>query len=131
MRPNSTLMALGLVALLGTASADADLIALRAHVPFSFEVGGAILPPGDYSFRVDGVESPGVLRVRNESGRGGALILARKAEIPEAGERPKLIFEKDGDQHVLSQVLEPGRYGIHVLNQEPRGEREQVAVLAN
>jgi hypothetical protein len=124
-------MALGLVALLGAASVDADLIALRAHVPFSFEVGEVTLPPGDYSFRLDGVESPAVLRVRNESGRGGALILTRKAEISEAGDRPKLIFDKDGDRHVLSQVLDPDRYGIHVVSPEPKGEREQVAVLAN
>ncbi len=132
VRPYSALMALGLIVLLGAASADADLIALRAKVPFSFKVGGRTLPPGDYSFRFDGVELPGVLRVYSQSGREGVLIQTLKAEIPEgSGDQPTLIFDKDGGEYVLAQVLDPGRYGIQVLNPRPRGERERVAVLTH
>jgi hypothetical protein len=125
-------IALGLFLVLGAASADADLIALRAHVPFSFKVGEKVLPPGDYAFRLDGAEFAGVLRVRGESAREEVLILTRKAEIPDSSrEKPKLVFEKDGEEYVLSQVLDPGRYGIQVLNPRRRPDAERVVVLTD
>ena len=132
VRPHSASMALGLFMLLGAASADADLLALRADIPFSFQVGEATLPPGEYAFRLDGAEFAGVLRVRSQSDRGEVLILTRKAESPEsAGEKPKLVFEKDGEEYLLSQALDPGRYGIHVLDPRRRADAERVMVLTN
>ena len=132
VRLHSAAIALGLSLLLGAASADADLIAVRAHVPFSFKVGEKTLPPGDYAFRLDGAEFAGVLRVFGESDRGEVLILTRKAEIPDSSrEKPKLVFEKDGEEYLLSQVLEPGRYGIQVLNPRLRPDAERVVVLTD
>jgi hypothetical protein len=112
----------------GAASANAaDLLAVRAHIPFTFRAGGATLPPGDYTFRFDGVEQPGVLRVRSQDGRKGALVLSQKAELPGgSGDQPRLRFEKDESQYVLSEVLDPGiRYGIEVVKTRPRGEPER------
>jgi hypothetical protein len=129
MRTCSASMALGLFMLLGAASADADLLALRADIPFSFQVGEATLPPGEYTFRLDGAELPNVLRVR---GPKSVLILTWKAESPEStGDQPKLVFEKDGDRYVLSEVLDPGRYGVHVLNPRLQGEPERITVLTD
>ena len=128
-RTYSALMALGGLTLLGgAASANAaDLLAVRARIPFTFKAGGATLPPGEYVFRFDGVEQPGVLRVRSHDGRGAAFVLTQKAEVPEgSGDQPRLLFEKDESQYVLSQVLDPGiRYGIEVVNTRPRGEPER------
>lgn len=78
--------------LLGTTSAKAaDLETLRAKVPFTFKVGEAELPPGQYVFRYDDAEQPGVLRVRGQDGHGGAFVLTQKADVPEAsGEEPRL-----------------------------------------
>ena len=42
-----------------------DAKALTAHIPFTFQVGEAVLPPGEYDLRLDHVEMPGVLRVRS------------------------------------------------------------------
>jgi hypothetical protein len=132
LRPHSTVMALGLILLLGTASAQADLISVRANVPFSFKVGETTLPSGDYAFRLDAAELPNVLSVRSQSGHGGALIMTLKVDTPEdQGDRPKLVFNKDGGEYVLAQVLDPGHYGLKVLSARPRGEPKQVVLLAN
>jgi hypothetical protein len=129
VRPCSTLMALGAgIFLLGVASPSAaDVEALKAHVPFTFMVGGATLPPGQYVFRFDYSELPGVLRVRTPDGREGAFVLAQNADVPEgSGEEPRLVFEKDGDRYVLSKVLDPDfRFGLRVLNPRPQGEPER------
>jgi hypothetical protein len=130
IRPYSALMALGGLILLGGGAASAnaaDLLAVRARIPFTFKAGGATLPPGEYSFRFDGAELPGVLRVRSQDGRGGAFVLMQKAEVSESsGDQPKLLFEKDESDYVLSQVLDPGiHYGIEVVNTRPRMEPER------
>jgi hypothetical protein len=128
VRPYSAVIALGGYILLGAASANAaDLIALRAHIPFTFKAGSATLPPGQYFLRFDGVELPGVLRVRGQDGREGAFALAHGAYVPDgSGDEPKLVFERDGSKYVLSQVLDPGvRYGIEVSKPRPGGEPER------
>jgi hypothetical protein len=132
VRPFSASMAFGLLALLGPAPGGAaDLMAVRAQVPFSFKVGERTLPSGEYSFRFDGAEQPGVLRVRGEHGGGGVLIQALRTEIPEgSGDKPKLVFEKEGEEYVLSQVLDPGHVGVQLLDGRDRREAERVAVLA-
>ena len=128
MRPYSALMALGVFILFAAASAKAaDLEVLRAQIPFTFKAGTATLPPGEYVFRFDGVELPGVLRVRGRDGRGGALVLTQQAEVPEgSGDQPKLVFEKDGSQYVLSQVINSAsHFAIQVLKPRPGGKRER------
>jgi hypothetical protein len=130
IRRYSAVMALGGLILLGGGAASAsaaDLLAVRARVPFTFKAGGATLPPGEYFFRFDGVEQPGILRVHSRDGRGGAFVLMQKAEVSEgSGDQPQLRFEKDENDYVLSQVLDPGiNYGIEVVNTRPRGEPER------
>jgi hypothetical protein len=112
-------MVLSGLILLGTASANAaDAEALGARVPFAFKAGGATLPPGYYVFRFDGAELPDVVRVRSQDGHQGALVLTNRADVPAgSGEQPKLVFEKDGSQYVLSHVFDPAfGFGIHLLS---------------
>lgn len=118
----SALIPLGGFILLGAVSANAA--DLEAKIPFTFQFGGAILPAGQYDFRFDFSELPGVLRVERRDGRGGAFVLTQKADIPQGwGDQPKLIFEKNGDQYVLSEVFDPGfSVGVRLLNPRPRGE---------
>jgi hypothetical protein len=134
VRPYFALMALGVFILLSAGSANAaDLGAVRAYVPFSFEAGKTTLPPGQYVFRFDGVEMPGVLRVRGQDGREGAFVLAQKAHVPEgSGDEAKLVFEKEGSQYVLARVFDPGfGGGVQVLKASPRGEPERSATSTN
>src|SRR5262245_25591117 len=125
---NSVVMVLGGLILLGTVSANAaDAEALRAQIPFAFKAGGATLPPGQYVFRFDGVEQPDVVRVRSQDGRAGALVLTHRADVPAgSGEQPKLVFEKDGSQYVLSHVFDPAfGFGIQLLNPRSSAEPER------
>ena len=129
VRRFSIMMALGGLTLSGTASATAaDLLALRAHIPFAFKAGDAILPAGHYLFRFDFIEQPGVLRVRDQYGHGAAFVLSRRADVPEGvGDEPKLVFEKKGSEYVLSNVLDPAiRFGIEVRKPRRRGEPERM-----
>jgi hypothetical protein len=124
-------MALGAVTVLGAAFAQAqDEVAVRANIPFRFNVGKTILPPGEYVFRFDDAEMPGVLRVRSEDGHEGVFALTENGTAPKGQSEPTLVFDKDGSQYVLSEVVDPGAdRALQLLRTRPpaKGEEEKKA----
>jgi len=121
------IMALGAVTVLGAAFAQAqDAEALKANIPFTFKVGKALLPPGDYELRFDDAAMPGVLRVRSQDGHEGAFALTEKADAPKGGGEPKLVFDKDGGQYVLTEVVDPdAERALQLLGTHPSANRER------
>jgi hypothetical protein len=117
---------LGAFIALGT-SARAQTVAVQANIPFDFKVGHASLPSGRYEVRFDEATEPGVLYVRSQDGHRAALVLTEKAEprdAQNASDRPKLVFEKDGEgqEYVLSEVFDSSdRFGLQVLGTHPAG----------
>jgi hypothetical protein len=112
------------------ATAGADTI--RCQVPFSFTVHGKTLPPGNYTFSDDAA----VLLVRGYT--DGAVNLTNRLESP-TEEQAKVVFEKDGDDYILTQAWMGDGTGRELMlpktNGEHRrsarnGEVEQVAVAA-
>src|SRR5262249_34075730 len=111
----------------GIATAQDALVSARVTVPFSFRVGGASLPAGAYDVRFDNAEVPNVLRVRSANGHEAALVLVQNADVPEGGSQdPRLVFNKDGDGYVLTEVVDPGsRRALVVLGTRPSPESER------
>jgi hypothetical protein len=93
---------------------------LSAHIPFPFKVGKAILSPGEYYFRFDQASMPDVLSVWTRDGGHGAFVLTEKTELPRgSGDRPKLIFEKDGGRYRLAEVFNPSdEFGVQIPGTE-------------
>lgn len=117
-------MALGSFILLGAASAQAQASgSLHASLPFTFTVGSMTLPPGEYDLSFDDIGSPGVLTVRSQDGRQGALVLTEAVDAPGASEQGRLVFAKEGDRYVLARIISPGEHvGLEVLGTHPAEE---------
>ena len=112
------------------AAAGADTI--RCQVPFSFTVHGKTLPPGEYTFSDDA----SVLLVRG-FGQGAVNLTNRLESSTE--EQAKVVFEKDGDDYVLTQAWMGDGSGRELMlpktNDEHRrsaqnGEVERVTIAA-
>jgi hypothetical protein len=104
--------------LLGPAYLPAqDLETLRVDVPFSFKVGQTVFPAGKYEVRYDEASMPGVLRIHPQDGRGGAFVLTERTDVPSSsGHQARLVFENDGSQYVLQELLDPGDgVGVQVI----------------
>lgn len=71
-----------------------------ANVPFSFRMGTAAMPPGDYRIH----ESGGLLTLREENGKGTAMHLTRPASRRSLSETPSLLFTRYGNELYLSSV---------------------------
>lgn len=103
-------LALGAFILFGADFVRAqDVVSEKVKVPFAFRAGRAILPAGEYDVRFDYFTMPGVLRVRSANGRETSLMLVQASDLPRgSNDTPHLVFDKDGDSYVLTEVVDPG-----------------------
>jgi hypothetical protein len=125
MKQSFSFLALGAVVLLGASLAPAQdaTVSARVSVPFAFRVGSAVLPAGQYDVQLDGAEMPGVLQVRSSYGQRSAFVLANHADVPRGVKQARLIFNKDGDDFVLTEFVDPGAdRAIRVAGTHPAAE---------
>ena len=104
----------------GAASARADQEVV-ARVPFDFIAGGVRLPAGTYVVTQQDQPSlvsiehrPTAFRVRSDEPDG----------TDRAGSESKLVFERVGPEHFLSQVVGEGKEGLELLQTPADMERE-------
>jgi hypothetical protein len=85
---------------------------LVANVPFSFHVGSAALPAGEYN--VDMKTAPGFVRVVSTDRKAVAIIASFAKQAPEYNDQGKLVFNRYGDNYFLSQVWPRGASGREI-----------------
>ncbi len=95
--------ALGLVALAPATAQAADLV--TANIPFSFAVGNATLPAGDYRMKVDWNNQLVVIQDLKSGKETPAPLITTLARAPRGNPEPRVVFDelKDGT-HILSEV---------------------------
>lgn len=82
--------------------------AIHAHVNHSFVAGEQTLPPGTYTFRIEGNTDMSVMRIQNRSGDNVAQITVRQSTDSRTPRHTELIFKKYGNTEFLSKVYEGG-----------------------
>lgn len=102
----------GLMVLGGAASARADEEVV-ARVPFDFIAGGVRLPAGNYV--VTQQAQPEVVSIASTDRRHFTFVLMNPMSADKAGDTPRLVFERVGADHFLSQVVGDGKEGWEVL----------------
>ena|SRR5215472_5385209 len=96
-------LAFGLLATLPFSGLHAQTMNLAAEIPFDFQVGGKVLPAGDY--RIQHVD--GMLKMRSQSGNEAAIVLTIAALAPKDAKDAVLLFNRYGDTYFLSKIWTP------------------------
>ena len=96
---------LGVLMLGATVHAQRAERVIKANIPFEFVVGREIFPAGHYSVVLFG---PALLELRDSQGRSLINVLTQSVQAPAKPSRPKLRFDKEGGQNVLTQVWQQG-----------------------
>ncbi|MEB2360094.1 MAG: hypothetical protein HUU41_08545 [Bryobacteraceae bacterium] len=102
--PPKTFATLSLAALLMSAPGFAEL-PLKATIPFDFTVGTTRMAAGEYTFTYS---MPGVVRISSPDWKASCLVLTMPVETRKAAETGKLVFNRYGATHFLSQIWGPG-----------------------
>ncbi len=93
--------------------------AATVNLPFKFEAGKKALDAGKYELMVP-EDTTGALTLTPERGASMALPYITRLAAPEPPIRePKFVFDKVGDQYILSEIWLPDRDGylIHDTRQ--------------
>ena len=96
---------LGVLMLGATAHAQRNERIIKANIPFDFVVGSEIFPAGRYSVALIG---PVFLELRDSKGRALTNVLTQSVQTSAEPAQPKLRFDSEGGQHVLTQVWQEG-----------------------
>ena len=92
-----------------------------ANVPFDFQVGGKVLPAGEYTIKPITSGDAGLL-IRNAKGREGVIVLSQHTQAKASqSDEARLDFHRYGDQYFLTTVWGPEHSGRMIL--ESRRER--------
>lgn len=109
-----TLTLLAFTVLLFAATANAQTAArfIQVDVPFEFQVGNTVLPPGDYTIAR---ASSNILILRDSQERVVASMVTTQAQALSAPHAPKLVFYTDGGRNVLARIwTADSRYGYEL-----------------
>jgi len=107
------------LAMLVTAAASAQIINVKAKVPFSFAVGSSMLPAGEYSLQSLGFGH--ALAIRNRDANVTKLVLSNVCQSRTAAKN-RLIFHRYGSSYFLSRIWTEGSsFGYEV----PTSAREK------
>ena len=96
---------LGVLMLGSTVHAQRTERIIKANIPFDFVVGNEIFPAGHYSVALVG---PVLLELRDSQGRALINVLTQSVQAPATPGQPKLRFDNEGGQIVLTQVWQGG-----------------------
>ena len=81
---------------------------IRAHVDHSFIIGNKTLPPGDYTFRMEGDTNQGVIVVQNGRGDNVEQFAVRQSVDSHTPRHTELVFHKYGNTEFLTKIYEGG-----------------------
>ncbi|MBL8233359.1 MAG: hypothetical protein JNL98_32985 [Bryobacterales bacterium] len=134
------LRALGLALVLASLLFAQETMApvMWVNVPFSFEVAGQRLPPGDYTVEFN-VTIKWVL-LKSAGGQSAAVVSFPIPADPPDGVDAKLVFLRYGDRRFLAEARHPrGAHGVVKSKQEKElvtsrliagGARDTISIVA-
>jgi hypothetical protein len=81
---------------------------IEANIPFEFQAGTAVLPPGNYSIRM--VENSGLkfMQINSRDNASSTMFEVRETDLSSAPAKNELIFNKYGDHYFLAQLFDEG-----------------------
>jgi hypothetical protein len=122
---------LAATALLGAAGAqwaNAQITnPIQAHVNHSFMIGDKTLPPGDYTFRIEGNSDEGIMIAQNKNGDNVAQFNVRQSIDNHRPKHSELVFQKFGNTEFLSKVYEGGSKNGVALTETSKEESRLVS----
>lgn len=119
-----TLTTMSLCAWLAVTFAYAQLPSQRLNVPFKFTAGSKVLPAGQYELIHEAGPAPWV-QIRNaKDGSTIKLPIITRLARDTKSDTVKLVFDKVGDEHFLSEVWMPDQDGLLVRSTKEQHQHE-------
>jgi len=105
---------------------------VRANVEFDFQIGERMYPAGEYRIESISQQSDSILQIRSlGDGNKNELFVANHS-IGGKGQTPRLIFQKYGENYVLTKIfLDTDQWGYSIRPSRRQRESDQNLALAS
>jgi frataxin-like iron-binding protein CyaY len=123
------LMVIITLAFASALASSAQTRSLVVNIPFEFSVGNKTLPAGEYIVNYASQASREGLTIQKNDGSANAISMTMNVTSREPQKQARLVFNKYGDRHFLSQIWMASRTSGRELNKS-RSERALETELA-
>lgn len=106
-------------------NAQSGTPALRADIPFAFEMRGQSMPAGDYGVEFSSDRNYIMVKSKENAREGAIGLTFAVYQTRSMGVVPKLVFNKYGDRYFLSQVWHP-----NLVRELPKTKQERELVTS-
>jgi hypothetical protein len=105
---------------------------VRANVKFDFQIGDRLYPAGEYRIESMSRESDNILRIRSAGDVNKNAFIVASHSIGGKGKTPRLVFQKYGENFVLTKVfLDTDQWGYSIRpSRRQRGREKNLAVAS-
>jgi len=100
---------------------------IQAHINHTFVIGDKVLPPGDYTFRMEQNSNLELMRVENQRGDNVAQFEVRETTADHRPRHSELVFRKYGDTEFLRKIFEGGSKTGSELTETSKQEARMVS----
>jgi putative intracellular protease/amidase len=102
----------------GGTKAQAQLAdTVETKVPFEFHAAGTDFPAGTYTIRSISTAENSLMEIQSADGKKAAVFETENSDADAAAKNDELIFDKTGDNYVLSQIVDADEgTGVEVFN---------------
>jgi hypothetical protein len=105
---------------------------VKANLKFDFQIGERIFPAGEYLIESISRESDNLLRIRSVSDVNKQQFIIANHSSASKSQTPKLVFQKYGENYVLSTVfLDSDQWGYSISPSRRQRESEKDLTLAS
>jgi hypothetical protein len=81
---------------------------LEVNIPFEFQAGNAVLPPGNYTIHMVDNTELAIMQITSKDNSSSAIFRVREKDLTSAPTQDEVVFNKYGDHYFLAQVFDGG-----------------------
>lgn len=105
---------------------------VTANIKFDFQLGERLYPAGEYRIESASRQSDNVLVIRSVADASTNELFAANHAIGDNGQTPRLVFERHGENYVLTGVfLDTDQWGYAVRRSRRQRDSEPNLALAS
>jgi hypothetical protein len=103
-----------------------------ANIKFDFQIGERMYPAGEYRIESASRQSDNILVIRSVADASRNELLAGNHSIGDKGQTPRFVFQKYGENYVLTGIfLDTDQWSYAIRRSRRQRENEQNLALAS
>ncbi|MEI9979636.1 MAG: hypothetical protein WDN23_11680 [Edaphobacter sp.] len=121
---------LSAILVVGGSKAQAQVMELKAKIPFEFHAGAATLPAGNYTINVLGGLESRLIEIRSDDNHSAALLQTMDTDFSSVSKTPELLFNQTGGNYYLASIFDQDGNFVVGVKEAGYAKKYQASIAA-